>query len=81
MLAIVAQMETTIAIFQTRAFVPVGLFSPRYLLLLLRMKKAMKAIGSISPQMAEAGMAIQDPMYGQSTTPATPGAGIRQASL
>ena len=80
MLATVAPIEISIATFQTNALIPVGLFLPRYFLLLLRMKKAMKAIGSIRPQIAEAGIAIQDPIYPQSTTPTTPGAGIRQAS-
>ena len=81
MLAIVAPIETIIAIFQSNAFTPVGLSLPRYLLLLLRMKKAMKAMGNIRPQIAEAGIAIQGPIYFQRTTPTTPGAGIRHASL
>jgi hypothetical protein len=81
MLAKVVPIETSIAIFQTRASMPLGLSVPRYSVLLLRMKKAMKAIGSMSPQTAEVGIAIQGPTYFQSTTPATPGAGIRQASL
>ena len=80
MLATVTPIEISMAMFQTTAFTPVGLSSPRYFLLLLRMKKAMKAIGSIRPQIAEVGIAIQGPIYFQRTTPITAGAGSRQAS-
>lgn len=80
MLATETAMEMTMAIFQTIAFVALGLASPRYFLLLLRMKKPTKAMGSINPQIADVGMAIQGPIYFQSTTPTKPGAGSRHAS-